>query len=73
MLDDPKIWAAIEALAAFLEGNSTRADGSLWRAPAANTGDKYAVSDGEDGGGLKVLTACGLTPTYWADEGVTAA
>ena len=71
MLDDPKIWAAIEALAAFLEDNS-EGDG-CYGALGANTGDKYAVSDGEDGGGLKVLKACGLTPTYWADEGVTAA
>ena len=70
MLDDPKIWAAIEALASYIEDNS-EGDG-VYSALGANTDEKYATG-GEDGGGLKVLKACGLTPTYWADEGVAAA
>jgi hypothetical protein len=71
MLDDPKIWGAIEALAAFLEGNY-EGDG-VYGALGSNTGDKYALMDGEDGGGLKVLKAAGLTPTYWEHEGLAAA
>ena len=68
MLDDPKIWAGIEALAAFLEGNY-EGDGA-YGALGDDKEGKYADTRGEGGGGLKVLKACGLTPTYWADEGL---
>ena len=61
MLDDPKIWAAIEALAAYIEGEY---DDGLCSALAMHDDDPAAI---------KVLTDAGLTPTYWADEGLAAA
>ena len=67
MIDDPKIWAAIEALAAYIEGNG---DGGYYSA-LGDTDEKYAT--GGEGGALKVLTDAGLTPSYWEDEGVAAA
>ena len=69
MLDEPKIWAAIEALAAYIEGNY-EGDG-VYGALGANTGEKYAT--GGEGGALKVLTDAGLTSSYWEDVGVAAA
>ncbi len=65
VLDDAKVWSAIEALAAFIEGNDD-GDG-YYSALGVNTDEK-----GEEGGGLKVLKAAGLTPTYWADVGRAA-
>jgi len=70
MLNDSKIWSAIEALAAFLEGNY-EGDGA-YGALGDDKESKYADMHGEDGGGLQVLKACGLTSTYWAGEGLAA-
>ena len=63
MLDDPKIWGAIVALAACIDDGEGQALG-------ANTREQYAASD--EGEGLRVLKAHGLYPTYWLDEGLAA-
>jgi hypothetical protein len=66
MLDDPKIWGAIEALAAFLElggPDSAQGDDGVHCA--------MAMHDDEPAG-IKFLTDTGLTPTYWADQGEAA-
>lgn len=63
MLDDPKIWAAIVALAALIEDE--------------NAGDGFHSAMGMDGdeecSGVTPLKDAGLTPTYWADAGADAA
>jgi hypothetical protein len=61
-LDDPKIWAAIETLAAHLEGPGQGDEGFH---------GALATFDGEPAA-LKLLTDAGLHPRYWADEGSAA-
>lgn len=63
MLDDPKIWGAIVALAACIDDGEGQALG-------ANTREQYAATG--EGEGLRVLKAHGLYPTYWLDEGLAA-
>ena len=65
MLNDPKIWAAIEALAVCIDEGEDQALGD-------DKEGKYADTGGEGGAGLKVLKEAGLTPNYWAAEGEAA-
>ncbi len=68
ILDDPKVWGAVEALAAHIEGQYDN-NGDVGFCSALGT---HAHEPGEHSAAIEVIKNAGLYPGYWRKEGESA-
>src|SRR5271165_4474868 len=66
ILDDEKVWAAVEALAAHIAVNEDFGGRETLGAPGVDDSEE---GDGAEGSGIKVLKDAGLYHRYWLEEG----